>query len=606
MLNTKTILAGLIIMLAYHATALTQTRIDSLRTILEQVNIPDSITIKTSVEVCNAIVNTDKEYLLPDLALKGLEVNASDNEFMAHSISILHELLGNYYCRLGKMTNAIEHFERMRLIGEADQDSTIIAKSNNGLGTVYYQMGSFPKALDYYYKALSLSGTDTLFKVRIYNNIGSAFTSLGPMDSVMQYYNKSVAYHLSHQNFNYLSTTYSEIAILYQKQKNDAELKKYFNLALDASLKANEPFQTAGVYLSIGEVILDQHPDIAADYFGKALALAQQTNNYDQIIKSLEKLAFLSEKKRDFERAYEYLNLLVNLDNSLDSKQSRNRLEQLEYEQNADTKRNIATAKSNRQKSFLVILSVSLAALFILLLMSYNLHRLRMKISRTRDKFFSMIAHDIKSPFSGILGLSELIKEESESHPDPLHQKQVASLHESLTHVYDLLDNLLVWSQSETGKIAFKPQIQIVAPIVEGVIQLHQASAKQKGITIVNEVAFGLTARFDANMFHTILRNLASNAIKFSPDKATVFISAIKQGNEVLVAVRDQGVGMDASQIEKVFKSDDRISTPGTRNEKGTGLGLILGKNFITRHGGKIKVESKKGEGTTISFTLPD
>jgi len=229
-----------------------------------------------------------------------------------------------------------------------------------------------------------------------------------------------------------------------------------------------------------------------------------------------------------------------------------------------------------------------------------------MKISRTRDKFFSMIAHDIKSPFSGILGLSELIKEESESHPDPLHQKQVASLHESLTHVYDLLDNLLVWSQSETGKIAFKPQIQIVAPIVEGVIQLHQASAKQKGITIVNEVAFGLTARFDANMFHTILRNLASNAIKFSPDKATVFISAIKQGNEVLVAVRDQGVGMDASQIEKVFKSDDRISTPGTRNEKGTGLGLILGKNFITRHGGKIKVESKKGEGTTISFTLPD
>lgn len=187
-----------------------------------------------------------------------------------------------------------------------------------------------------------------------------------------------------------------------------------------------------------------------------------------------------------------------------------------------------------------------------------------------------------------------------------MHRKRVRSLHQSLNQVYDLLENILQWSQSETGKIAFNPRVQLLSPFVHDMICLYAASGKQKGISLENQIQSDLTARFDSNMLQTVIRNLLSNAIKFSQENSTIFLSAEIQGIEVVVKVRDEGIGMNREQLNRLFKADENISTPGTRNETGTGIGLILCKDFIARHGGRIWAESKPGEGTTMIFTLPD
>jgi len=478
-------------------------------------------------------------------------------------------------------------------------------------------MENYDKALEYYRKGLAQSGTDSLLKVRLYNNIANTFVQQDKTDSVLTYYKKSIIYHQSHQNFRYLSIGYANIALAYLKMHNSLEIRRNIDLALEAATKTADPYQIASVYQIMGYLALEKHPDLSVKCYSQALELARKSRSYDQIRTSLENLSNLSDSAGKYKQAAAYLSEIKDLNDSLNLEQKKSRLKQMESEhlaavRNAEDIKKAqqeevnAIRDENRQKYLLIILTVAFAAVLALFLMGFYNYRLKMKINRTKERFFSMIAHDIRNPFSGILGLSGLLNEEAEKSEDPVHRKQVQSLHQSLNQVYDLLENLLQWSQSETGKIAFNPQVQLLSPFVHEVICLHTATAKQKGISLENQIQSGLTARFDSNMLQTIIRNLLSNALKFSQERTTIFLSAEIQGKEVVVKVRDEGTGMNREQINRIFKANEGISTPGTLNETGTGLGIILCKNFISRHGGKIWAESKPVEGTTVFFTLPD
>ncbi|TSA33294.1 MAG: hypothetical protein D4R64_14585 [Porphyromonadaceae bacterium] len=612
---TKNIVIGLLMLIVFHSYALGQNRIDSLQLIFDRHKVPDSIYVKTSVELCKALVNTDNEFLLPEYALKGLEADTLNRDIQ--SKFALYEYLGNYYWQVGKLNEAADQFNKMRLIGETFSDTHITANSFNGLGTVYYLIDDYDQALAYYRKGLDLSGADSLLKVRFYTNIANTFKQQGKMDSVLPYYNKSVTYHQYHQNFRYLSIVYGNIAITYNELHNSQEVRRNLNLALEAAIKADDPYQIAAVYQIMGDLVFERHPNIAVKSYSQVLELARKSQSYDQIQKSLKALSLLSEKAGKYKESISYLREIKGLDDSLDLEQRKSRIRQMESEHLAAI-RNAAEIKKaqqeelkanrdqNRQMEMLIILAIAFAAVLILFLMGFQTYRLKMKITRTKERFFSMIAHDIRSPFSGILGLSGLLNEEAEKNEDPGHRKRVRSLHQSLNQVYELLENLLEWSQAETGKIAFNPSVQLLSPFVHEVIFLLTASGKQKGIRLENQIQSGLTARFDSNMLQTIIRNLLSNAIKFSQENSSIFLSAEIHGKEVVVKVRDEGIGMNHEQIDRIFKRDEGSSTPGTRNETGTGLGLMLCKDFIARHGGRIWVDSKPGEGTTVFFTLPD
>jgi signal transduction histidine kinase len=615
MQGLKKLVIGVLLLMSYSPYGLSQTSVDSLRMILKNKNLPDSTIVKTALRLCNAVVGTDNAFLLPEYAIKGLEADTL-NEDIQSKFS-LHGLLGNYYWQIGKLSEAADQFNKMRLIGESSTDQNITATSLLGLGTVYYQISDFENALKFYRNSLSLAGSDSLLAARLYNNLANTFLMMDQMDSVLTYYNRAIAYHERHKNYSLLSTTYGNLALVHLRYKNVPEIRQNLNLALESAKKAADPYQIASIYQLMGDLAVEEHPEMAAASYQQALALARQVKSYEQMRTNLENLSDLAEQKGNYKTALGFLMEVKQLDDSMNLQQKIFRVERLEYEYQAEIRNNeelkkirleeLASLKEqNRQRTLLWIVSIAFVAMLFLLILSFQTYRLRIKITKSKERFFSMIAHDIRNPFSGILGLSGILNDEAQNSEDLSYRKKMGSLHKSLNQVYDLIENLLQWSQSETGKIAFHPQVQLLSPFVHEVISLHNTSGKQKGISLENQIQSGLTARFDSNMLQVVIRNLLSNAIKFSPENTSIFVSATVQSKEVVVKVRDHGTGFTPEQLNKLFKGNESISTPGTRNETGTGLGLILCKDFISRHGGKIWVESKPGEGTSVCFTLPD
>lgn len=226
-------------------------------------------------------------------------------------------------------------------------------------------------------------------------------------------------------------------------------------------------------------------------------------------------------------------------------------------------------------------------------------------LNATKDKFFSIIAHDLKSPFNGILGLTNYMVEQiQEKHYEQL-EEYATVVKNSSQQAMDLLTNLLNWSRSQTGRMEFKPEPAEIVALIEAEIDLLSNSAEQKSIILAGRFSGKTTAFVDRAMFSTIMRNLISNAIKFTRPGGRVEISLEEGLNLVKLSVSDNGIGIKKERIDKLFRISENYSTTGTLNEKGTGLGLILCNEFVEKHGGKIWVESEEGKGSTFYVTLP-
>jgi signal transduction histidine kinase len=235
-----------------------------------------------------------------------------------------------------------------------------------------------------------------------------------------------------------------------------------------------------------------------------------------------------------------------------------------------------------------------------------ELNRKLKELNATKDKFFSIIAHDLKSPFNSILGFSNLLESQIMEKDYQKVEEYARIIQTSSVRAMDLLMNLLEWSRSQTGRMVFKPEILMILPLINQATELLKASAQEKSITISAQLPENITVFADQAMIGTILRNLISNAIKFTYNSGKINISAEQTEEELMVSVRDNGVGIKPEDIEKLFRIDENRSTLGTQNEKGTGLGLILCKEFIEKHGGKIWVESTVGKGSNFYFTIPN
>jgi PAS domain S-box-containing protein len=227
------------------------------------------------------------------------------------------------------------------------------------------------------------------------------------------------------------------------------------------------------------------------------------------------------------------------------------------------------------------------------------------ELNATKDKFFSIIAHDLKSPFNSIMGFSELLVEQiTEKNYDGI-KKYAAIILESSQRAMDLLMNLMDWSRSQTGRIEFNPEFFEMVEIINETELLFDEIARQKSIGIKKALPRHAPVFADKAMINTVLRNLISNAIKFTKSGGEILISVIEKPDEITVSVKDSGIGIPAGRIDKLFRIDENYSTPGTNNEKGTGLGLILCKEFVEKHNGQIWAESEVGKGSVFSFTLP-
>lgn len=280
------------------------------------------------------------------------------------------------------------------------------------------------------------------------------------------------------------------------------------------------------------------------------------------------------------------------------------------------------TDSVNKQLSFLgfihlIILILGVLGLWVYyrktnkyLLIIENKNNELTQTNAEKDKFFSIIAHDLKSPFNSILGFSDLLVEQVQTNDYDGIEEYTNVIHDSSQRAIDLLMNLMDWSRSQTGRMEFTPEYLKIAELCKETVGLLRPTAGQKSITIKNEVPQKAIAFADKAMISTVFRNLISNAIKFTKPGGKIVVSAHEKPNELMISVSDSGVGIPKDKIEKLFILSESYSTTGTNKEKGTGLGLILCKEFVEKNSGKIWVESDPdsksgGTGSTFYFTIP-
>ncbi|NVO18966.1 MAG: hypothetical protein HXX13_04665 [Bacteroidetes bacterium] len=226
-------------------------------------------------------------------------------------------------------------------------------------------------------------------------------------------------------------------------------------------------------------------------------------------------------------------------------------------------------------------------------------------VNATKDKFFSIIAHDLRNPFNTIFGFADLLAKNLDQYDKEKIKELLEPIRTSSKNTFTLLENLLTWSRMQTGEIEFEPGYHDIMILFQEAIESVESQARQKDIVINQGMTYYAEVFGDKNMITTILRNLLSNAIKFTHPGGVILLTASFKDDFCEISVKDNGVGITVQGLEKLFQVHNKINTKGTANERGTGLGLVLCKEFVQKQGGKIWANAKEGFGSEFSFTLP-
>jgi signal transduction histidine kinase len=385
--------------------------------------------------------------------------------------------------------------------------------------------------------------------------------------------------------------------MLYYQQKKYAEAIEHLKAGLHSALKSQtlDQQQKSYDYLSLCYKELGQ--------FDEALAKREQFVVVSDFIQNQKNDQRLLESQNRYE---------------IDTKQSQ--IESLESE------RLIREQELNAQKNLRNFLYSLIALGVIIVVLIFNLYKVKQRannelqevnekvrqqnlqlqeLNATKDKFFSIIGHDLKGPLNSLTSFSGLLM----NHTDRLSKEEIQMLakdfDKSLKNLLTLLNNLLEWSRSQTGNIEFNPETFDITSLLKENKELLGAQAQNKKISVLEELNGGMFVKAHRQSLNTVVRNLISNAIKFTPDGGLIKLSLKQTNGHVQVSIADTGVGMDAEVLGKLFRLDAKHTTKGTANEKGTGLGLILCKDFVEKNGGKLWVESEEGKGSLFCFTVP-
>jgi len=225
-------------------------------------------------------------------------------------------------------------------------------------------------------------------------------------------------------------------------------------------------------------------------------------------------------------------------------------------------------------------------------------------LNSTKDKFFHIVSHDLRAPFNALVGLSQILRDDQELSADKT-RKIVEALNNSIKNQYTFLENLLQWAQLQSDGYEIRPEAVTMNEIIEAVRQIVNASAENKQIKILTNIPEHLSLITDKQALTTVLYNLVFNAIKFTHPGGSIEIRAVPDEEQVMIFIKDTGIGMSEESISKLFRIEETFTTPGTNKEKGSGLGLILCKELLGKLGGEIWVESTPGKGSTFFIRLP-
>jgi signal transduction histidine kinase len=552
------------------------------------------------------------------------------------TVAIDYNNIANDYYDLGEYDEAYNYFTQSYRVAKNNNDSLRMAIALHNVGRVFKELSQYDRALNHLKISMKLSEklNDKEGIPYAYDEIGDVMIRRGKYDSALQ----SLTYSLKltrEQNLNVLEPkTLAKLATVYLHNKDHTTALAYYDTTYQLHAKTNNRFGIAEVNLGRGVVLLDQRQyDEALEYVTGSLAIAKESNARILEIKCYTMLSELWEAKGDFKKSLSYFKEYQKLEDSLFSQDMQEKLfrDQMRFATEAKDSQIAALSRARderddqikRQDFIFNILVVVVALTGILLATVYRSGQRRRQINtlllqhqedmekrseelerlnQVKDKFFSIISHDLRSPINALAGLLDLL-DKGAVKPEEL-PNHVQELKSRFNHTRTLLNNLLDWTLLQMDKLNLQANKIDLHKIVDENIQLL-ASVQNKQIELKNLIPASAIAWADSNTVNLVIRNLMTNAIKFTNDRGVVVIAAEEKPTEWLVSVSDNGIGMNADVLKILFDKTAPYTTRGTANEKGTGLGLILCKEFVEKNGGKIWVDSKPGEGSKFSFTLP-
>lgn len=592
-----------------------------LRQSLQSGSLNKSEFLENTFKLIDLVKYTNQDEFIVEFSDTAIQIAASLRD--TGKMVRLHGEAGDFYWKKGKLPESAEEFNQIRLLAQPCGNSEWMAVSYNGLGIVQYLMGQNDQSLEYFLLGKDLVRQDSTLLMRLYNNIANIYLLQENLDSVLAYYQRVYAYDLRHGNPTKISNTLLNLTIAYTRMDSVVQAREYANRSLQMARESKNPRQIALVYRNMAGIIAENHPVLSITYYKEAYENAKLAKAGDLEIQIAEQLVDAYQERQKVDSAFYYLNEAYQIQDSSASDLEKRivteikenydwAVSQIQASQ-ADYKIHLAQIKKEGRTRVLLTLSwMFLSVLIIVFYILYKSYTLRNKINQelassnaTKDRFFSLIAHDLRSPLSGAVNLSEVMTDESLELDKAQLEHYAKALNISLNEVYNLVENLLQWSQSESGHIPFNPSEQLIWPVANEAMTVFTEVARNKAIQLENWVPDDLRGYFDKNMMNTILRNLVSNSLKFTSPGGIIRLSGSTKDGKLILSVWDNGTGMSEEVIDNLFTSGSVISTIGTHKETGSGLGLELCQEFISKHKGSIVVKSELGNGTEMIMSFP-
>jgi len=547
-----------------------------------------------------------------------------------------YNMIGDHYFDLGEYDEAYFYFTQSYRIANAEPDSMRMAIALHNVGRVFKVLGQYERAINHLElsRKMSAMAGDELGEPYSLDELGDVLIRQGKYDSALIYLNASLAILRTLQDQILEPRTMSRIANVYMRKGEFALAFNYYDSALASYTKTNNKLGTAEVELGRGQIYAQQNKfEEAKTAFEKSLSIAQGLNARTLEIRCYNNLSRLWEKKGDFKKSLEYYKSFKLLEDSLFSQEMNEKMfrDQMRFEtESKDTRiaqlsrlEEVQKSEIKRQEFILNIFVIVGALAGVLLVTIYRSGQRRKRINKlllqhqeetqkrseeleklnqVKDKFFSIISHDLRSPINALAGLLDLMDRGALSAEDM--SKNIQELKARFNHTRTLLNNLLDWTLLQMDKLSLQPSKIDMSKVVAENIQML-GSVQNKRITFNNNIQEGTLAFADANTINLVIRNLVTNAIKFTNEGGHIQLFAEEKGKFWSVSVKDDGIGMKPEVLKMLFDKTSPYSTRGTANEKGTGLGLILCKEFVEKNGGEISVVSTEGKGSTFTFTVP-
>ena len=555
--------------------------------------------------------------------------------------------LGRVNYELMNFNSALEYYFLSYKTYEENSNTSGMAYAYRNIGTVYWMLNKMDLALEYFLRSLDLYKTipgDIMGNAGTLNNIGATYHLKGDLDKALEYYDQVLEIYIEIKNESDIADIFHNIGMVHMQLDDYEKALEKYNKSVEINVKRNNKSALANNYNNIGELyLLKKDYKTAVEFLDKSVKLAKDIKAKEILMENYLFQSRIYSEQKNFQKALELHQLHTVYKDSIFSTENQNKVIELQVRFEAESRlkeidilkkdnqlQEISLSRKRNERYFFIL------AAFLTLILALIVHsRYRFKqrsghllydknkdletindklrvsennlltINATKDKFFSIIAHDLKNPFNALLSFSEMLRENLKAFKQDEIRAYVDIIQKATNNLYRLLDNLLQWSSTQTGKLEFHPENFDLNQITNNIIQIMSIHADKKGIKLINLLPDNIQAYGDKNLVSTVIRNLISNAVKFTHENGEIKIEGIVREKDVEITVTDNGIGINQVDLDKLFRLDYNVTTIGTSEEKGTGLGLILCKEFVEKNGGTIRVESELEKGSSFKFTIP-